>query len=210
MYSPQINNYRGCFYTELLIDKGFKHGGMRICSVVYRYTALHRHQKLSTLNILAAILKGLFSSFIITSKIFTAISPEGTTLISWRPLRLLKITFVGAQLVVSSPYLRQQRGKCATAGHPNDPHQGDTDEIVSDPLGNEVWHMWTSRATQNTNVFSELFQADPDNCGKYTFSLSCVSLLMTCARSQNLQRLRQILPRKGNQGRTHIQSDPAT
>jgi hypothetical protein len=28
---------------------------MRICSGVYRYTALHRHQKLSTLNILAAI-----------------------------------------------------------------------------------------------------------------------------------------------------------
>jgi phospholipase D1/2 len=92
----------------------------------------------------------------------------------------------------------------------NDPHRGDTDEIVADPLGNEIWHMWTSRATQNTNVFSELFHADPDNCGKYTFSLSCVSQLMTCARSQNLQRLRQIPPCKGNQGRTHIQSDPAT
>ncbi|KFZ20382.1 hypothetical protein V501_00174 [Pseudogymnoascus sp. VKM F-4519 (FW-2642)] len=51
-------------------------------------------------------------------------------------------------------------------GIPNDPHQGDTYEFVGDPLGNEVWHMWTSRATQNTNVFSELFHADPDNSVK--------------------------------------------
>ncbi|KFZ24526.1 hypothetical protein V502_00992, partial [Pseudogymnoascus sp. VKM F-4520 (FW-2644)] len=48
-------------------------------------------------------------------------------------------------------------------GIPNDPHQGDTYEFVADPLSNEVWHMWTSCATQNTNVFSELFHADPDN-----------------------------------------------
>lgn len=46
---------------------------------------------------------------------------------------------------------------------PNDPYEGDTYEFVADPLSDEVWDMWTSRATQNTQVFRELFHADPDN-----------------------------------------------
>jgi phospholipase D1/2 len=68
-------------------------------------------------------------------------------------------------------------------GIPNDPHQGDTYEFVADPLGDEVWRMWTSRATQNTKVFGELFHADPDNCSKHTLPLSCVSQLTTCTGS---------------------------
>jgi phospholipase D1/2 len=30
-------------------------------------------------------------------------------------------------------------------------------EFVADPLGDELWGMWTERATQNTKVFRQLF-----------------------------------------------------
>ncbi|KAI9669280.1 MAG: hypothetical protein M1831_000315 [Alyxoria varia] len=36
-------------------------------------------------------------------------------------------------------------------------------QFVEDPLNDKVWDMWTSRATQNTEVFRHLFHADPDN-----------------------------------------------
>lgn len=46
----------------------------------------------------------------------------------------------------------------------NEWHQGDEyDALVADPLGDELWDMWTSRATANTRVFRHLFHADPDN-----------------------------------------------
>lgn len=48
---------------------------------------------------------------------------------------------------------------------PNDPREGETFEFVADPLSDEVWDMWTSRASQNTEVFRDLFHADPDNFG---------------------------------------------
>lgn len=54
---------------------------------------------------------------------------------------------------------------------PNDPNEGETFEFVADPLSDEVWDMWTSRATTNTQVFRELFHADPDNCGTYSLSI---------------------------------------
>lgn len=50
---------------------------------------------------------------------------------------------------------------------PND--VGDSGEFgkyynfVADPLSDEVWDMWTSRATTNTEVFRSLFHADPDD-----------------------------------------------
>lgn len=47
---------------------------------------------------------------------------------------------------------------------PNDVQEDETFEFVADPLGDEVWEMWTSRATRNTDIFRELFHADPDNC----------------------------------------------
>jgi phospholipase D1/2 len=37
------------------------------------------------------------------------------------------------------------------------------DAMVGDPLNDELWEMWTSRATTNTKVFRHLFHADPDD-----------------------------------------------
>jgi phospholipase D1/2 len=48
---------------------------------------------------------------------------------------------------------------------PNDIHEGETFDFVADPLSDELWDMWTSRATQNTEIFRRLFHADPDNHG---------------------------------------------
>ncbi|KAG9244055.1 hypothetical protein BJ878DRAFT_422221 [Calycina marina] len=46
---------------------------------------------------------------------------------------------------------------------PNDPQENDTYEFVADPLSDEVWDMWMSRATKNTEMFRQLFHADPDD-----------------------------------------------
>jgi phospholipase D1/2 len=48
---------------------------------------------------------------------------------------------------------------------PNDVQEGDTYEFVADPLGDDVWEMWTTRATKNTEIFRQLFHADPDDYG---------------------------------------------
>lgn len=46
----------------------------------------------------------------------------------------------------------------------NDWCQGDEwDQFVADPLSDELWEMWTTRATTNTAVFRHLFHADPDD-----------------------------------------------
>ncbi|KAF1811522.1 putative phospholipase PldA, partial [Eremomyces bilateralis CBS 781.70] len=37
-------------------------------------------------------------------------------------------------------------------------------QLVSDPLGDKVWETWCQHATTNTEVFREIFHADPDNC----------------------------------------------
>ena len=37
------------------------------------------------------------------------------------------------------------------------------DQFVTDPLSDQVWDMWTTRATTNTEVFRRLFRADPDD-----------------------------------------------
>lgn len=57
---------------------------------------------------------------------------------------------------------------------PNDPHEDETYDFVADPLSNEIWEMWTSRATKNTEVFEELFHADPANCSKCDTSLAII------------------------------------
>ncbi|KAK0621698.1 hypothetical protein B0T17DRAFT_618114 [Bombardia bombarda] len=47
---------------------------------------------------------------------------------------------------------------------PNDPwDQDESYKFVEDPLSDELWDMWTSRATKNTEVFRQLFHADPDD-----------------------------------------------
>jgi phospholipase D1/2 len=47
---------------------------------------------------------------------------------------------------------------------PNDIREGEEFDFVADPLSDELWEIWTHRATRNTQVFRELFHADPDNC----------------------------------------------
>ncbi len=52
---------------------------------------------------------------------------------------------------------------------------------VEDPLSDELWDMWTARATKNTEVFRHLFHADPDDHGKddhHPRSLSRLHLLL--------------------------------
>jgi len=59
---------------------------------------------------------------------------------------------------------------------PNAQHPGDCDntfhaddkwnDFVADPLHDELWDMWTRQATTNTQVFRDLFHADPDDAIK--------------------------------------------
>ncbi|KAL1635901.1 hypothetical protein SLS58_010069 [Diplodia intermedia] len=47
---------------------------------------------------------------------------------------------------------------------PNDIQDDDPGyEFVADPLGDEVWDMWCGRASHNTEIFRDLFHADPDD-----------------------------------------------
>ncbi|AEO67151.1 uncharacterized protein THITE_2115977 [Thermothielavioides terrestris NRRL 8126] len=47
---------------------------------------------------------------------------------------------------------------------PNDVRDGDDAwKLVADPLSDELWELWTSRASTNTRVFRQLFHADPDD-----------------------------------------------
>ncbi|KAJ4289238.1 hypothetical protein N0V90_011580 [Kalmusia sp. IMI 367209] len=46
---------------------------------------------------------------------------------------------------------------------PNDPLPGQEADFVADPLSDDLWHMWTERASTNTSVFRDLFHADPDD-----------------------------------------------
>lgn len=46
---------------------------------------------------------------------------------------------------------------------PNDTLPGTEADFVSDPLGADLWTMWTDRASTNTSVFRDLFHADPDD-----------------------------------------------
>jgi phospholipase D1/2 len=46
---------------------------------------------------------------------------------------------------------------------PNDNVEGEEYDFVADPLCDKVWHMWTENATVNTEVFRDLFHADPDD-----------------------------------------------
>lgn len=53
-------------------------------------------------------------------------------------------------------------------GSPNDVRDGDDESwrLVEDPMSDELWEMWTARATKNTEVFRQLFHADPDDHGE--------------------------------------------
>ncbi len=46
---------------------------------------------------------------------------------------------------------------------PNDVGSGEECEFVADPLADRLWNLWTSQATTNTEVYRQLFRADPDD-----------------------------------------------
>lgn len=51
---------------------------------------------------------------------------------------------------------------------PNDIKDDDPSyEFVADPLSDSVWDMWTGRASHNTEIFRDLFHADPDDNSEY-------------------------------------------
>ncbi|GKZ56260.1 hypothetical protein AnigIFM49718_001485 [Aspergillus niger] len=41
--------------------------------------------------------------------------------------------------------------------------EGPEDDFVTDPMSDELWEMWTGRATVNTDMYRMLFRADPDD-----------------------------------------------
>lgn len=49
------------------------------------------------------------------------------------------------------------------ADSPNENYEDYSYEFVADPLSDKVWNMWTENATTNTQIFRDLFHADPDN-----------------------------------------------
>lgn len=51
---------------------------------------------------------------------------------------------------------------------PNNSYEGPEYEFVADPLSDKVWDMWTTNATNNTEMFRHLFRADPDDHSKYS------------------------------------------
>jgi phospholipase D1/2 len=46
---------------------------------------------------------------------------------------------------------------------PNDNLEGREMDFVKDPLSDELWEDWTTKASTNTEVFKNLFHADPDD-----------------------------------------------
>ena len=92
---------------------------------------------------------------------------------------------------------------------PND--VGDKDEswdFVQDPMSDEVWDMWTSQASTNTEVFRHLFHADPDDYGKLSAHGQTkgvvVKRLTEIKSSQKIRRFRHVPSAKGRQGWSHL------
>jgi phospholipase D1/2 len=79
---------------------------------------------------------------------------------------------------------------------PNDPQDNETYEQVADPLNDELWEMWTSRATKNTEVFRQLFHADPDDHGMYHSLISRNQILIDYA-VKTFDDYDRFLPPKG-------------
>ena len=59
----------------------------------------------------------------------------------------------------------------------NDNFEGAEFEFVADPLSDKLWDLWTKQATTNTQVFHDLFHADPDNSTKSPPIASYLKLL---------------------------------
>lgn len=51
---------------------------------------------------------------------------------------------------------------------PNDPlDQDESWNRVADPLNDDLWEMWTTQATKNTEIYRHVFHADPDDHSKF-------------------------------------------
>jgi phospholipase D1/2 len=46
-------------------------------------------------------------------------------------------------------------------------YEGEENEFVADPLDDQLWERWTGSATRNTDIFRDLFRADPDDCSMF-------------------------------------------
>jgi phospholipase D1/2 len=67
----------------------------------------------------------------------------------------------------------------------NDIYEGPECEFVADPLSDQLWEMWTGNATRNTDIFRDLFHADPDDCSTL-FEISSRIHSAPLPRSQQL------------------------
>jgi len=65
------------------------------------------------------------------------------------------------KLDASKDHNAQPVGDC-----PNDNDEGKDFEFVADPLSDKVWNMWCENASVNTEVYRELFHADPDDSSR--------------------------------------------
>jgi phospholipase D1/2 len=60
---------------------------------------------------------------------------------------------------------------------PNNIFEDEHYEFVADPLCDKLWNMWTENATVNTEVFRDLFHADPDD-GSELIAPECYCLVV--------------------------------
>jgi phospholipase D1/2 len=69
----------------------------------------------------------------------------------------------------------------------NDVYDSDDSwKFVEDPLGDDLWNMWTGRADKNTELFRHLFHADPDNHSKCSINRTKEVSQSNCRNSQNI------------------------
>lgn len=92
---------------------------------------------------------------------------------------------------------------------PNDPwDRDDSWKFTEDPLSDELWDMWTTRATKNTEMFRHLFHADPDDHSKST-EPTAVKINLTRSQSKLLRTTTDIcLPRDSSRATSSTSSCP--
>ena len=59
----------------------------------------------------------------------------------------------------------------------NDTLPGKEEEFVADPMSDELWKMWTENASRNTEMYRQLFRADPDDNSELFSTLSSLNLI---------------------------------
>ena len=96
---------------------------------------------------------------------------------------------------------------------PNDIMEGPEYEFVADPMSDQVWDMWTSNATRNTDLFRHLFRADPDDNSEFNIlkALVYIGLLILHLPVKTFDDYEAFLPKhnKYKQGHLHDPYMPA-